>query len=178
MGKKLNEKFVEAYAQLDNACGKKFGLSSGGVTEYIDRLDRARFAPERNETLQVLNQYRELRNTLVHDSIQMKRGNVIQKADIRWVLDFAKKLNAQKDPISAYLKKARNLVKRRKNKKRAKKVFGVFFFILILLLIIAGGCVMTTALDPIIEQYGFTEYLDLARGYLPESIQPFEINLF
>ncbi len=168
MGKKLNEKFVEAYAQLDNACGKKFGLSSGGVTEYIDRLDRARFAPERNETLQVLNQYRELRNTLVHDSIQMKRGNVIQKSDVRWVLDFVKKLNSQKDPISAYLRKARNLVKRRKNKKRAKKFLGLVIFLLILAVLVGGVCVMTSLADSLLEQFGFLETIQGIRDQFPQ----------
>lgn len=174
MGKKLNEKFVEAYAQLDNACCKKFGLSSGGVTEYIDRLDRARFAPDRNETLQVLNQYRELRNTLVHDAIQMKRGNVIQKVDVRWVLDFVKQLNAQRDPISAYLKKARNLVKHRKNKKRAKKFFGILFFILIVIALVGGVCIMTTLLDSVMEQAGLMTYIDQVRNAFP-SLPLFDV---
>lgn len=177
MGKKLNVKFVEAYAQLDNTCGKKFGLSSGGVTEYIDRLDRARFAPERNETLQALNQYRELRNTLVHDALQMKRSSVAQGSDVRWIKDFTKKLNKQKDPISAYLKKAKYLVNRRKNRRRWRKFFGFLILFLVVAAVLAFGfaVLVDSPLNDILKDIGIFEYVENVRG-LTDSFPLFEIE--
>ena len=58
--KKINEAFYAGYIELDRDCCEKFGVSSGGVTEYINRLNNARFAPGRDDVLPRLVRYRNL----------------------------------------------------------------------------------------------------------------------
>ena len=36
MGKRLNERFLASYIELDKDCCEKFGTATGGVTEYIN----------------------------------------------------------------------------------------------------------------------------------------------
>ena len=45
MSKKINKKFLKLYVELDSKCCDRLGLKAGGVTEYINRLDSAKFAP-------------------------------------------------------------------------------------------------------------------------------------
>lgn len=131
MGRKQNEKFLDLYIALDKACADKFDMATGGVTEYINRLNNARFAPERDKVLAALIRYRAVRNALVHDPQQMKKNADIQKSDIAWMKLFSRRLARKQDPISCYLKKARRYVRRR----RAKRVLLTGFFLLLLLLI-------------------------------------------
>ena len=115
----INEKFLNTYIELDKLCCEKFGVASNGVTEYINRLNNARFAPNRDEVLGNLNKYRNLRNILIHEHKAMKKNKVLVKADLKWMKKFKKALKRKKDPISAYLRKARKYARRRKFKKFA-----------------------------------------------------------
>ena len=130
MGRKLNEKFVNNFIELDTLCCEKFGVASNGVTEYINRLNNARFAPNRDEVLPTLVKYRNLRNRFAHEPQALRKGDDIAKADVKWVAKFKKSVKKKKDSISKYLKKARRFARRRR--------FLKLFFVL---LIVAAAAV-------------------------------------
>lgn len=130
--RKINESFLDSYIGMDKICCHKFGVSSGGVTAYINRLISTRLAPGRDEALQRLVKYRSIRNKFAHESGALENMTEIAKADLKWLERFKKELNKSRDPYFAYLKKAHRVARR----KRAKKVFLV---ILILLLIAAAA---------------------------------------
>lgn len=117
MGRKLNERFLASYLELDRDCCEKFGISSGGVTEYINRLNNARFAPGREEALPRLVKYRNIRNKMAHEVGSLRRMSDVNKADIAWVRKFNKDIIRRKDPISAYLKRARRYARNRRIKR-------------------------------------------------------------
>ena len=114
MGRRINEKFLHHYMELDRVCLAKFGVATGGVTEYINRLNSARFAPGRDDVLPRLVRYRNLRNKFAHEVGALRRVDEISKADIRWIKNFHHELLRKRDPISAYLKKARKYARRKK----------------------------------------------------------------
>ena len=114
MGKRLNHNFLEVYKELDRDCCEKFGVTSGGVTEYINRLNNARFAPERDDVLPRLVRYRNIRNKFAHDIGSIRKSDEVSKADVKWVKGFNKDLVKKRDPISTYLRKARRYARRRK----------------------------------------------------------------
>ena len=117
MSKKINKKFLKLFVELDSNCCDKLGVKAGGVTEYINRLESARFAPKRDEVLEALNKYRNVRNVLAHDAKAIKKNKILIKRDLKWIKKFIKALKRKKDPISAYLRKARKYARRRKAKK-------------------------------------------------------------
>ena len=117
MSKKINKKFLKLYVELDSHCCDRLGVKAGGVTEYINRLESARFAPKRDEVLDSLNKYRNVRNVLAHDAKAIKKNKILIKRDLKWIKKFIKSLKRKKDPISAYLRKARKYARRRKLKK-------------------------------------------------------------
>lgn len=117
MGKRLNERFLASYIELDKDCCEKFGVAAGGVTEYINRLNNARFAPNREEVLPRLVRYRNLRNKMAHELGSLRKISEVTKADISWVKKFNKDVIRRKDPISSYLKRARRYARRRRLKR-------------------------------------------------------------
>ena len=131
MSKKINKKFLKLYVELDSHCCDRLGVKAGGVTEYINRLESARFAPNRDEVLDNLNKYRNLRNVLIHEHKAMKKNKILNKHDLKWIKKFNKALKRKKDPISSYLRKARKYSRRRKFKK--------VFIVLLILAIVAVG---------------------------------------
>ena len=114
MSRKLNEKFLNNFLELDKLCCEKFGVATNGVTEYINRLNNARFAPNRDEVLPRLVKYRNLRNRFAHEPQAIRKCDDIAKSDIKWVANFKKSVKGKKDPISKYLKKARRFARKRK----------------------------------------------------------------
>lgn len=114
VGKRINEKFLSCYMELDKVCCGKFGIAAGGVTEYINRLNNARFAPGRDDVLPRLVRYRNLRNKFAHEVGALRRVDEISKIDIRWMKHFHRDLTRKQDPISAYLRKARKYARRKK----------------------------------------------------------------
>ena len=110
MSKKINEVFLSEYIELDKNCCEKFGTSTGGVTEYINRLNNARFAPGRDDVLPRLVRYRNTRNKMAHEVGALTKSEEITKADVKWIRAFDKK----NDPISLYLRKARKYIRRRR----------------------------------------------------------------
>ena len=114
MGRRVNEVFLSEYIELDRDCCEKFGISTGGVTEYINRLNNARFAPGRDDVLPRLVRYRNLRNKIAHELSAVRKIEEITKADVRWIRAFDRNLVKKKDPISLYLRKARKFMRHRR----------------------------------------------------------------
>ncbi|MBO5879020.1 MAG: hypothetical protein J6Q68_00500 [Clostridia bacterium] len=110
----MNEAFLAAYIELDSDCSKKFGVSSGGVTEYINRLNNARFAPGRDDVLPRLVRYRNVRNKFAHEIAALRKVDEITKVDLNWIRSFNRDVLRKRDPISLYLRKARRYARRRK----------------------------------------------------------------
>ena len=133
--RKINEKFLSAYIELDKLCCAKFGVEINGVTEYINRLQNARFAPNRDELLKTLGKYRNLRNRFAHEPQAIRKCDDISKADVKWVGKFKKSVKGKKDPISKYLKKARRFARRRKTGK-------ILLGLIVLAAIVVAGVVV------------------------------------
>ena len=119
IGRKLNERFLASYIELDRECCEKFGVSNGGVAEYINRLNNARFAPGREEALPRLVRYRNIRNKMAHEVASLRKMNDVTKSDIAWIKKFNRDVVRRRDPISAYLKRARRYALRRRFKRYA-----------------------------------------------------------
>ena len=110
----MNEAFLAAYIDLDSDCSMKFGVSIGGVTEYINRLNNARFAPGRDDVLPRLVRYRNVRNKFAHEIAALRKVDEITKVDLNWIRSFNRDVLRKRDPISLYLRKARRYARRRK----------------------------------------------------------------
>ena len=117
MGRRLNERFLASYRELDKDCCEKFGVATGGITEYINRLNNARFAPGREEALPRLVRYRNLRNKMAHELGSLRKMNDVVKADVKWLRKFDKDIIKHRDPISSYLKRARRYARHRRIKR-------------------------------------------------------------
>ena len=117
MGRRLNERFLASYIELDKDCCEKFGVATGGITEYINRLNNARFAPGREEALPRLVRYRNLRNKMAHELGSLRKMNDVVKTDVKWLRKFDKDIIKHRDPISSYLKRARRYARRRRIKR-------------------------------------------------------------
>ena len=113
MSKKLNVAFLNAYVELENLCSQKFGVKYGGVTEYVNRLINARFAPGRDDVLPALVKYRNIRNRMVHENGTANNADEVTKADLKWLRDFTHDVERKRDPISMYLRKARRYMRMR-----------------------------------------------------------------
>lgn len=132
---KINEKFLNAFIEVDKTCSTKFGVSGSGVNEYITRLRNSRFAQGRDEVLSRLTKYLNLRNRLAHEAGALSQIDEISKEDVKWLESFEKSLEKKKDPISLYLRKARRYAKRRK----ALKVVLTIGIIALVLAVAAGA---------------------------------------
>ena len=138
MGRRLNERFLSSYIELDKNCCEKFGVPNGGITEYINRLNNARFAPGREEALPRLIRYRNIRNKMAHELGSLRRMSEVTKFDIKWIRTFDKEITKRKDPISRYFRRARRYARRRKAKKflllftsLLAVVMGIIIFLLL-----------------------------------------------
>lgn len=138
IGRRLNERFLASYIELDRNCCEKFGVSVGGVTEYINRLNNARFAPGREEALPRLVKYRNIRNKMAHELGSLRKMNDVTKADLKWIRTFDKDISKRRDPISKYLRRARRYARRRRIQKyvtvfaiAAAFIIGIVTYILI-----------------------------------------------
>ena len=130
VSRRVNEKFLELYMELDRLCCERFGNQSGGVTEYINRLNNARFAPDRDEVLPKLVNYRSIKYRFAAEPGIMKRSDELSGADVDWMRRFVKYFKKKKDPISAYVKRARRYMRMRK----VRKIMTVVGLLLLLAL--------------------------------------------
>lgn len=108
---------------MDVACCEKFGVSTGGTGEYINRLNNARYAPDREDVLPRLVKYRSIQKRFATEPKALNKDCGLTKDDLKWLQDFKKKVARKQDSISLYLKKAKKYVAKDKRKK--------FFFIAI-----------------------------------------------
>ena len=114
MGKRIKEAFFEKYDELDKLCLKKFGVEKMGVSEYITRLNNARFAPSRDEVLPRLVKVRNIKNALSDESTPKKDAPEVTKGEVKWLHGFSRSLEKKRDPLSLYLKRAYRHAKLRK----------------------------------------------------------------
>ena len=119
---KLNENFLNAFLQLDSDCCKKFNVTVNGITEYINRLNNAKYAEGRDEVLAKLVNYRNIRNRFAHEPWYLRTANELTKEDLAWVADFAKKFGKEKDCLSVYVASAKKFAKTSKGKKLLKQM--------------------------------------------------------
>jgi hypothetical protein len=139
MGKKINEKFLNAYNELDRNCSRKFGIATGGVTEYINRLHTTRFAPKRDEVIHHLVKYRNIKNVFAHELRAIKKNSELAKADLLWIKRFNHDILRKKDPISSYLRKARRYARALRFRRYAIGIsFVTLLFIIILVAVLMG----------------------------------------
>ena len=130
VGRRISETFLSSYMELDKDCCEKFGITTGGVTEYINRLNNARFAPGRDDVLPRLVRYRNIRNKFAHEVSAIRKVDEITKVDVNWLRSFNKDVIKKRDPISLYLRKAKRFARRRK----AHRWFYVILFAIIAVL--------------------------------------------
>ena len=130
MSRRINEKFLELYLELDRLSCERFGCKSGGVTEYINRLNNARFAPDRDEVLPKLVNYRKIKYRFASEPEALKKSDEISKADVDWMRRFVKYFKKKKDPIATYVKRARRYMRMRK----LRKILAILGVVLILAL--------------------------------------------
>lgn len=104
---KTNISFLTAYIELDKTCCRRFGIQSGGVSNYINKLVYERQVPEREEILPRLIRYRNLRNKLAHDEGALNGITEIVKSDLKWLASFSKAVAKKKDPLSVYEERSR-----------------------------------------------------------------------
>ena len=128
---KTNVSFLTAYIELDKACCHRFGIKSGGVSMYINKLVQERFIPEREEVLPRLIRYRNLRNKLAHEDGALNGITEIEKGDLKWIQSFTKTVSRKKDPISLYEGKTQRYVK-------SKRTGNIIKISLLVLLAIAA----------------------------------------
>ena len=131
--KKINNNFTKAYSQMEGYCQEKFGVTAGGIDEYVKRLESARFAPNRDEVLGKLATYQNISDRFANEPNSARRIKEVERNDVRWVKQFGDSVKKKKDPISRYLKSAHKYAKRRK----ARRVFTT----LLILALIAGVAV-------------------------------------
>ena len=117
MSKKINEKFIKAYIELDKLCCENFSIQAGGVTEYINRLSNIRFAPGRDEVLPHLVKFRNIRNVFAHEPNAVKKNDELNSKDLTWISKFSRDLKRKKDPISLYLRKAKRYMRGKRIKR-------------------------------------------------------------
>lgn len=135
MSKRNNEQFLTHYIELDKALCAKFGVSTGGVGEYINRLNNARFAPDRDEVLPMLVRYRNTHKRFYYEPGAMQKDNEITGEDIKWIIRFKKDVQRKRDPISLYLKKARGYAFKK------KLTIAFWIFLIVALIAAIGVCV-------------------------------------
>ena len=97
MSKRLNENFLKSFLELDRLCCEKFGVATGGVTEYINRLNNARFAPDRDTVLPKLVKYRNIRNLFAHEPGAIRKSDEVTKEDLNWLLHFRRDVIKKRD---------------------------------------------------------------------------------
>lgn len=110
MAKRITEAFFEEYSILDKLCLKKLGVEKMGVSEYIKRLNNARFAPSRDEVLPRLVKIKGI----VHNLTQEDGTADISKNEVKWLHSFSRSIEKKRDPLSLYLKRAHRLARRQR----------------------------------------------------------------
>lgn len=155
----INDRYIEAYKQLDKLCMEVFRADKG-VTSYIDAMEETRGGawkvPNWNNDLQKLKSYRHIRNNYVHE-VGSTYSDICTEEDILWLDTFYNAIMQSSDPLAVYRKKTEEeKMKARKpvtpppvesvpkEPEKKSSSAGYIIFIIITLLLICGsiiGCI-------------------------------------
>ena len=85
--RKTDNDFFEAFKRLEKLCNDMFGVTHGGVTEYINEMTNINDKGERRidgwlRDLATLKRLRHIRNQIAHGGSKNKDGNYPQAANI------------------------------------------------------------------------------------------------
>ena len=114
VSKRINDAFLNHYIELDRLLGGRFGAIAGGVTEYVNRLNNAKYAAGKDEVLPRLVRYRNIRNRFAHEPGAIRKSDELTRADVKWIIRFKHDVAKKRDPLSRYLRKARRYALRKR----------------------------------------------------------------
>ena len=138
MSKGRYDKFLNAYAELDNICAEYLGVEREGVAEYINRLGSCGGGARRAHMLSNLVRYRAVKNELERADGASKKSTVkIKSNDITRINAFIREISKRRDPLSLDLRR-----KERSKKPLPSKILFISLFACLALLI----CAITVAL--------------------------------
>ena len=124
----LNEKFTAAFEALALACNTRFGLTKGGVDEYLARLSKIRVADaDRDEVKAKLLASKSAYALLKAGS---EPEAPVTKDDARFLENLADDIANKKDPLMNFIHTAKKYIRRRET--------GKFFIRLGLWLLVAA----------------------------------------
>ena len=100
----LNVTFFEEFKRLDKICREIYGVSQGGVTNYIEDMKsvsafESKEIPSWDSDLKFLIKMRHIRNQLSH-GIDTMNLPMCGQSDILWLKDFYNRILEQSDPIA------------------------------------------------------------------------------
>ena len=107
MSAKLNKIFFNTYIEADKLCCAKFGVERGGINEYINKLINSRFASDREDTLNRLTKYRDIRNVLAHEAGAMSADESLVRSDVKWMQGFTSDLHYKRPPFQIFAPRPR-----------------------------------------------------------------------
>lgn len=100
----MNDRFLEAYKQLDKICREMFN-SDKGVTAYIDEMyehtEGDRYVSDWKAVLTRLKQYRHIRNSYAHE-VGTTGYDICTVDDILWLNIFYQRILRRDDPLAIY----------------------------------------------------------------------------
>ncbi len=113
MGKKINDAFLSAYKELENACLNKFGIEREGIGEYINNLSSHRKGARRDVALSHLVKYRRIKGDIDSGA---NLTDKIRRTDIAWLDGFRRDIEHNRDPIALSLRKSKRIADMLKHK--------------------------------------------------------------
>ena len=126
VSKRVKDKFLCRYAELDEELCRFFGVFRGGVSEYINRLNLSLSDDKDRETLAKLLYLRRARNLLAHRPREALGFLEVSPLDLRWLRRFYISIKKGKDPIS------RALLRRKKRRRDIITFLSLVFLTLFL----------------------------------------------
>ncbi len=121
--------FINAYKKLEKLCNDKY-KTKHGISIYIDEMnkhkDGNKIVSSWNKDYKKLKHYRWLRNKIVHD-IDANEKDLCTTNDTKWLNNFSKRMQNNKDPLSLY--------NQNKNKTIKKLLLTILIVIIILIVL-------------------------------------------
>ena len=114
MGKAKNVSFIESYISFERAADNVTKRKGGGVSAYIDAIERQKPDASAQSTLKFLKRCRIVRNKLAHDVGALKSNSEISRSDTKKLRKLTSQISKGKDPLSRLIRKrARRAFSRR-----------------------------------------------------------------
>lgn len=124
MSKRLNEKFLVSYLELERAVSAAF--SNASVSEYVSRLQPLAKRSFELDALKMLRELSDLRAGLLGGA-DAKKGRAPTRRDLRKMAGFTALVRLERDPLSRRLKKQAGA-------RRMKRILSICAAALIVLL--------------------------------------------